>query len=141
MYKIETKTVARLIAGLLLCNISYADDAIYLKSSEPCLVTAYTAPGTEALSEKLKCGEKANLLERQGDFARVRFNGGKTIWINQANVSQQPPAEQEVQRLLAYQKKIEAELTELNKQVKSLSESSEKLIKALIAAEAAKSDK
>jgi len=133
--------LAMLMSGLMLCNICYADEVVYLKSTEPCRVEAYPAPGMEALSEKLKCGEKAELLETRGDYARIQLAGDKIIWINVANASKELPAEVKVQQLLEYQKKIEGEIDRLNKQVERLSESSTKLINALIATEAEKKNK
>jgi len=90
------------------------------------------------LSEKLNCGEKASLLERQGRFVRVQVSENRIVWIADRNIAAEAPAEQEVVRLMEYQKKIEAELASLNDQVSRLSEKSSKLINALIAAEASK---
>ncbi len=135
--KIKTLTVG-LISGWLLINISIAEETVYLRSAEPCRVVAYPAPGTAPLSEKLDCAEKANLLERQDRFARIRMGDEKIVWVADRNITTEVPAEQEVNRLLDYQKQIEAELAILNEQVNRLSETSAKLIKALIAAEANK---
>ena len=138
MRNIKIKTLLRPITGLLLCHFAYADEVIYLKSTEPCRVEAYPAPGTETMPEKLKCGEQASVLERKDDFVRIQLNNGKVIWVSMANTTPSVPAELEVQRLMKYQKQIEAELAGLKKQVTQLSETSTKLINTLIAAEAAK---
>ncbi|GBE08939.1 hypothetical protein BMS3Bbin11_00958 [bacterium BMS3Bbin11] len=138
MHQIMTKFVIGLAAGLLVFNVSVANEVVYLKSAEPCLVTVYPAPDATPLSEKLNCGEKASLLERQGRFVRVQVSENRIVWIADRNIAAEAPAEQEVVRLLEYQKKIEAELASLNDQVSRLSEKSSKLISALIAAEASK---
>ena len=128
----------RLIAGLLLCHFAYADEVIYLRASEPCLVEAYSAPNAEVMPEKLKCGEKARVLERKNNFARIKFKDEKIVWVRVTSTTPRVPAELEVQRLLKYQKQIEAELAGLKKQVKDLGETSTKLINKLIEAEAVK---
>ena len=136
----STKFITGLTTGLLIFNVSIADEVVYLRSTEPCLITAYPAPDAAPLSEKLSCGEKASLLERQGGFVRVQIGEDRIIWIADGNITAEAPAEQEVLRLMDNQKKIEAELASLNDQVNRLSETSSKLIEALIAAEAAKKD-
>lgn len=137
--KIATIITTVLATGLLLLNVSLAEEVVYLKPAEPCKVTVYPAPDVAPLSEKLSCGEKAILLEREGQFARVQMGENIIVWVTDKNITANTPAEYEVLRLLKYQKKIEAELASLNKQVNRLSEKSSKLINALIAAEAAKS--
>ena len=131
----RTKFVARLIVGFLACGNTYAEEIAYLESSEPCRVAVYPAPDGVPLSEKLECGEKVSVLERQGDFARIQLNEDKIVWVEIKNITADVPAEQEVLRLIEYQKKLETELDELNDQVKQLSETSTKLINARIAAE------
>jgi len=138
MHQILTKFAIGLAAGLLILNVSVANEVVYLKSAGPCLVTVYPAPAAAPLSEKLGCGEKASLLERQDRFVRVQVGEDRIVWIADRNITAEAPAEYEVLRLMEYQKKIEAELTSLNDQVSRLSEKSSKLIDALIAAEAAK---
>jgi len=138
MHQISTKFSTGLVAGLLTLNVSIADEVVYLRSTEPCLVTVYPAPDAAPLSEKLSCGEKASLLERQGSFVRVQIGESRIVWIADGNITAEASAEQEVLRLMEYQKKIEAELASLNDQVNRLSETSSKLIEALIAAEAEK---
>lgn len=138
MCKIKIETLIRLITGLLLCHFAYADEVIYLKSSEPCLVETYSAPDGNLLPEKLKCGEEANVLEKKDNFSRIQFNNEKIVWVRVASTSPSAPAELEVQRLMEYQEQIEAELASLKVQVEKLSETSRKLINSLIAAEAAK---
>lgn len=138
MLQTRTKFVARLIVVLLACGNTFAEEVAYLKSSEPCKVAVYPAPDGAALSEKLECGEKVAVLERQGHFARIQINEDKIVWVEMTNITRDVPAEQEVLRLLGHQKKLEAELDELTNQVKQLSETSTKLINALIAAEAEK---
>jgi hypothetical protein len=134
----RTKFVARLIVVFLACGNTYAEEIAYLESSEPCRVAVYPAPDGVPLSEKLQCGEKVSVLEQQGDFARIQLNEDKIVWVEMANITTDVPAEQEVMRLMENQKKLEAELDELNNQVEQLSETSRKLINALIAAEAEK---
>ena len=124
MHNTKSKILVRLLAGLLLCQIAIADDVIYLRSSEPCLVDAYPAPDAGALPKKLKCGEKANVLESRGSFARIELKDDKIVWVRMASTTPSVPAELEVQRLMKYQKQIEAELASLKKQVKQLSETS-----------------
>ena len=138
MRNTKIKTLIRITAGLLLCHFAYADEVIYLKSLEPCQVEAYPAPGADAMPEKLKCSEKASVVEKKDNFARIRLNNEKIVWVNVANTTPSVPAELEVQRLMMYQKQIETELADLKKQVTQLSETSAKLINSLIAAEAAK---
>jgi len=133
-----TKFITGLTTGLLIFNVSIADEVVYLRSTEPCLVTVYPAPDAAPLSEKLSCGEKASLLERQGSFVRVQIGENRIVWMADGNITAEAPAEQEVLRLMDNQKKIEAELANLNDQVNRLSETSSKLIDALIAAEAEK---
>ena len=135
---ISTKFITGLVAGLLIFDVSIAEEVVYLRSAEPCLVSVYPAPDAAPLSEKLSCGEKASLLERQGGFVRIQVGENRIIWIADGNITDEAPAEQEVLHLMEYQKKIEAELASLNDQVNKLSETSSKLIEALIAAEAAK---
>ncbi|MFW2440586.1 MAG: hypothetical protein ACN4GR_14600 [Arenicellales bacterium] len=135
---ISTKFITGLVAGLLIFDVSIAAEVVYLRSTEPCLVSVYPAPDAAPLSEKLSCGEKASLLERQGGFVRIQVGENRIIWIADGNITVEKPAEQEVLHLMEYQKKIEAELASLNDQVNKLSETSSKLIEALIAAEAAK---
>lgn len=138
MHQITIKFATGIVTGLLAFNVSIADEVIYLKSAEPCRIKAYPAPDTAPLSEKLNCGEKASLLERQGRFVRVQISEDRIVWVADRNIAVEAPAEQKVLRLMEYQKKIEAELASLNDQVNRLSETSSKLIEALIAAEAAK---
>ena len=138
MLNTKSTILVRLITGLLLCHFAYADEAIYLKSAEPCLVDAYTAPDADVMPEKLKCGEKASILERKDNFARIQLNNEKIVWVSVASTTPSVPAELEVQRLIKYQEQIEAELASLKKQVTQLSETSTKLINTLIEAEAAK---
>ncbi len=138
MLQTRTKFVASLIVGFLACSYTFAEEVGYLKSSVPCTVVTYSAPDSTPLSEKMQCGEKIAVLERQGHFARVQNNEEKIVWVEIKNITADIPAEQEVLRLIDYQKKLEAELDELNDQVKQLSETSTKLINALIAAEAEK---
>ena len=138
MRNTKTKILFRLITGLLLCHFAYADEVIYLRAVEPCLVEAYTAPGAEVMPEKLKCGEKARVLERKSTFARIKFKDEKIVWVRATSTTARIPAELEVQRLLKYQKQIETELADLKRQVKALSETSTKLINTLIEAEALK---
>lgn len=141
MLQCKLKFVNRLFAGLLVYNVSFAEETVYLKSSEPCLIAVYSAPDSKPLPENSKCGEKAAVLERQGHFARIQLNEDKIVWVENKNITGDVPAELEVLRLMEYQKKIEAELASLNDQVNALSETSEKLINALIAAEAEKKSK
>ncbi len=136
--KIATIITTVLATGLLLLNVSLAEEVVYLKPAEPCKVTVYPAPDVAPLSEKLNCGEKAILLEREGQFARVQMGENIIVWVPEKNLTGATPAEYEVLRLLKYQKKIEAELASLSDQVTRLSENSSKLIEALIAVEAAK---
>ncbi|MGB5280779.1 MAG: hypothetical protein WBM38_12885 [Arenicellales bacterium] len=138
MLNTYSTVLVRLITGLLLCHYAYADEAVYLRSAEPCLVDAYTAPAADVMPEKLKCGEKASVLERKDNFARIQLNNEKIVWVTVANTTPSVPAELEVQRLIKYQEQIEAELASLKKQVTQLSETSTKLINTLIEAEAAK---
>jgi hypothetical protein len=138
MQKVNSKFIFPVVAGLLSCNVSIADEVVYLKSSAPCQVNAYPAPEAQPLSEKLNCGEKVTVLERRGPIIRVRAGEDKVVWVIANDTTSDEPAEVEVRRLTEYQKKIEAELADLNNQVKRLSESSAKLINALMAAEAAK---
>ena len=138
MFQARTKFVARLIVGFLACGNTYAEEFAYLKPSEPCSVVVYPAPDSTPLTEKLQCGDKVAVLERQGDFARIQLNEDKVVWVQMINITTDVPAEQEVLRLMENQKKLEAELDGLNNQVKQLSETSTKLINALIAAEAEK---
>jgi hypothetical protein len=135
MLQTRTKFVAILIVGFLACSVTFAEEVGYLKSSEPCRVVVYSAPDSTPLSEKMQCGEKIVVLERQGNFARIQNNEDKIVWVEIKNITADVPAEQEVLRLIEYQKKLETELDELNDQVKQLSETSTKLINALIAAE------
>lgn len=141
MHQISTIFITGLVVGLLTINVSIADEVVYLRSTEPCLVTVYPAPDAAPLSEKLSCGEKASLLERQGGFVRVQISENSIVWVADGNITAEAPAEQEVLRLMEHQKKIEAELASLNDQVNRLSETSSKLIEALIAAEAEKGKK
>jgi len=127
-----------LVTVSLLLNVSLAEEVVYLKPAKPCKVTVYPAPDVAPLSEKLTCAEKAILLERKGQFARVQMGENIIVWVADKNLTGNTPAEYEVLRLLKYQKKIETELANLNKQVNRLSEKSSKLIDALMAAEAAK---
>lgn len=138
MYYIKIKLVARMLTGLLVYNLSFAEEVVYLKSTEPCQVEAYPAPEAPPLPEKLSCGEKATILERRGPIVRVQIGEDKLVWVVAKNTTLDVPAELEVLRLLDYQKKIEEELAMLNEKVKALSETSKKLISALLAAEAAK---
>ena len=138
MHYIRIKLVIRIFAGLLVYNLSFAEEVVYLKPTEPCLVEAYPAPEASPLPEKLICGEKATILERRGPIVRVQIGKDKVVWVIAKNTTPDVPAELEVVRLMDYQKKIEGELAVLNKKVKALSETSEKLINALIAAEAGK---
>jgi hypothetical protein len=138
MYYIKIKLVARIVAGLLVYNLSFAEEVVYLKSTEPCLVNAYPAPEASPLPEKLNCGEKATILERRGPIVRIQIGEDKVVWVIAKDTTPEAPAELEVLRLMDYQKKIEGELAVLNDKVKALSETSEKLINALIAAEAVK---
>ncbi len=138
MFKITTGVTAVLTTGLLAINVAIAQEVVYLKSAEPCKVTVYPAPDVAPLSEKLNCGEQASLLERQGQFARVQMGENIIVWVPEKNLTGTTPAEHEVLRMLKYQKKIETELDNLNKQVIRLSEKSSKLIEALMAVEAGK---
>ncbi len=138
MFKITAGITAVLTTGLLALNVSIAQELVYLQPAEPCKVTVYPAPDVAPLSEKLNCGEQARLLERQGQFARVQMGENIIVWVSEKNLTGTTPAEYEVLRLLKYQKKIEAELDSLNKQVIRLSEKSSKLIEALMAVEKAK---
>ena len=138
MPKINSNLFFYLIAGLLASSVSFAEEVVYLKSSEPCLVNAYPAPEAAPLPDKLNCGVKVTVLERRGPILRVQMGENKVVWVVEKDTTQDVPAEMEVQRLTEYQKKIEAELEDLNEQVKKLSETSTKLINALMAAEAKK---
>ena len=138
MYNTKIKFVARVVAGLLVYNLSFAEEVVYLKSTEPCVVEAYPAPEASPLPEKLNCDDKATILERRGPILRVQVGADKIVWVIAKNTTPDVPAELEILRLLDYQKKIEGELAVLNDKVKALSETSEKLINALIAAEAEK---
>ena len=140
MTYIKIKLIARILTGLLVYNLSFAEEVVYLKSTEPCLVEAYPAPEASSLPEKLSCGEKATILERRGPIVRVQIGEDKVVWVVAKNTTLDVPAELEVVRLMDYQKKIEGELKVLNDKVKALSETSEKLINALIAAEAEKKE-
>ncbi len=141
MYYIKIKLVARILTGLLVYNLSFAEEVVYLKSAEPCMVEAYPAPEAPPLPEKLNCGERVTILERRGPIVRVQIGEDKVVWVVSKNTTPDVPAELEILRLMDYQKKIEGELAVLNDKVKALSETSEKLINALIAAEAAKNNK
>ncbi|MEA1889816.1 MAG: hypothetical protein U9N50_08570 [Pseudomonadota bacterium] len=136
----QRKSVSRIliILGFLSINASFAEEVVYLKSTEPCLVEAYPAPEAAPLPEKLSCDEKAMLLERRGPIVKIKTGKDKVVWVMGTNTTSDAPAELEVLRLMEYQKKIEAELASLNDQVNRLSETSSKLIDALIAAEAEK---
>jgi hypothetical protein len=138
MRYMKIKFVAGIITGLLVYKLSSAAEIVYLKSMEPCLVEAYPAPEAAPLAEKLSCGEKATVLERRGPSMRVQIGEDKIVWVVAKNTTTEVPAELEVVRLMDYQKKIEGELAVLNEKVNALSETSEKLINALIAAEAGK---
>ena len=138
MPKINSNLFFYLIAGLLASSVSFAEEVVYLKSSEPCLGNAYPAPEAAPLPDKLNCGVKVTVLERRGPILRVQMGENKVVWVVEKDTTQDVPAEMEVQRLTEYQKKIEAELEDLNEQVKKLSETSTKLINALMAAEAKK---
>jgi len=138
IFKVTTIITTVLVTVLLVLNVSLAEEVVYLKPAESCKVTVYPALDVAPLSEKLNCGEKAILLERKGQFARVQMGENIIVWVADKNITGNTPAEYEVLRLLKYQKKIETELASLNDQVNRLSENSSKLIDALIAAEADK---
>ena len=141
MLKINNTSLVPAVAVMLAGNVAIADEVVYLKSSMPCQVDAYPAPEAPPLQEKLNCGQQVTVLERRGPIMRVRIGEDKVIWVVAKDTTTDIPAEVEVQRLTEYQKEIEAELDELNEQVKKLSETSTKLIDALMAAEAAKMNK
>ena len=138
MPKINIKTFFPAVVLMLASSVAMAEEVVYLKSSEPCQVEAYPAPEAPPLAEKYSCGLQATLLERRGPIMKLKIGDDEVIWVVAKDTTKDVPAELEVQRLTAYQKKIEAELDELNEQVKKLSETSAKLINALMAAEAAK---
>jgi hypothetical protein len=135
------KFVTRILTGLLVVNLSFADEVVYLKSSKPCQVQVYPAPEAQPLAETLNCGTRATILERRGPIVKIQVGEGKAVWVIANDTTAEAPAELEVLRLQDYQKKIERELAELNDKVKVLSETSEKLINALLAAEVAKKNK
>jgi hypothetical protein len=139
MYCMKIKIIARITVGLLAYNLSCAADVVYIKSTEPCLVEAYPAPEAPPLAEKLQCGEKVMVLERRGPIVKIQLaEDNNAVWVIAKETTTAVPAELELQRLLNYQKNIEEELAVLNGKIKALTETSEKLINALIAAEAAK---
>lgn len=140
MPKINIKSLFPALVLMLASSAAIAEEVVYLKSSEPCLVEAYPAPEASPLAEKYSCGLKAALLERRGPIMKVKIGDDEVIWVAVKDTTNDVPAELEVQRLTAYQEKIEAELDELNEQVKKLSETSTKLINALMAAEASKAN-
>jgi hypothetical protein len=135
MQNIQFKSLVFIIVTSLAINMAFANDVVYVLPAEPCQIKVYPAPDVAALSEKMSCGTKATLLEQQGDYARVKFSEDMTVWVEKQNLTRAVPAEQEVLRLTEYQKQIESELARLSKQVIKLSESSEKLLNALMAAE------
>ena len=141
MYYMKIKFVARILTGLLVVNLSFAEEVVYLKSSKPCQVEVYPAPEAQPLAEKLNCGARATILERRGPIVKIQIGEDNAVWVIAKDTTVEAPAELEVLRLQEYQKKIERELAELNDKVKALSETSEKLIDALIATEAAKNKK
>ena len=138
MPKINIKNLFPTLVLMLASSAAIAEEVVYLKSSEPCQVEAYPAPEASPLAKKYSCGLKSSLLERRGPIMNVKIGDDEVIWVAVKDTTTDVPAELEVLRLTAYQKKIEAELDQLNEQVKKLSETSTKLINALMAAEAAK---
>ncbi len=138
MYYTKIKFIARMLAGLLVVNLSFAEEVVYLKSSKPCQVEVYPAPEAQPLAEKLNCGTRATILERRGPSIKIQIGKQEAVWVIAKDTTTEAPAELEVLRLQGDQKKIERELAELNEKVKMLSETSEKLINALLAAEVVK---
>ena len=114
-------------SGAALC------ETVYLRSPEPCLVTAYSAPGGKPLPKKLLCEEQVTIVEREGSYLRIRTADDSMVWVDDSSTTDALPAELEVERLQQYQKKIEAEIAALNDQVSRLSSKSEKLLEALLA--------
>ena len=106
MYFMKIKFIAGILTGLLVYNLSFAEEVVYLKSTEPCLVEVYPAPEASPLPEKLSCGEKVTILERRGPIMRVQAGEDKIVWVVAKNTTLDVPAELEVLRLLDYQKKI-----------------------------------
>jgi hypothetical protein len=131
MYQINIKLFIPVLASLFAWNVSFAEEVVYLKSSEPCTVEAYPAPEAPPLPEKLDCDEKATILERRGPIMRIQIGKDKVVWVDAEDTTTDVQPEQKVKRLMDYQKKIEKEYEVLNNKVKSLIESSEKLINAL----------
>ena len=113
-------------------------EMVYLRSPDPCLVPAYTAPGGKPLADKLQCEEQVTILEREGSYLRIRTADNRSVWVDDSSTTDALPAELEVERLQEYQKKIEAEIAVLNDQVNRLSSQSEKLLEALLATQASK---
>lgn len=130
--------VVKYIIFLYMISFSGAalSETVYLRSPEPCLVTAYSAPGGKPLPKKLLCEEQATIIEREGSYLRIRTADDRTVWVDDSSTTDALPAELEVERLEQYQKKIEAEIAALNDQVSRLSSKSEKLLEALLATRA-----
>ena len=124
------------VIGSIMYSAVALSDTVYLRSPEPCLVPAYTAPGGNLLPEKLPCDAKVTIVERQGSYLRVKTSNGRVVWVDDGSTTDEVPADLEVQRLTEYQKKIEAELDVLTEQVNRLSRQSEKLLEALLASKA-----
>ena len=65
--------VSSIVSGLLFCNLAFAEEVVYLKSDVPCTVEAFSAPDSAPSGEKLRCGEKATVLERRGPSVKIQI--------------------------------------------------------------------
>lgn len=108
-----------LIAMMLSSTPAGAEQTVYV--SEEFEITLRTGPGNDnKILSLVRSGKELQLLERGGDWSRVREPGGKEGWVRTRYLTADPPCNTVLERVAEERDRLEARVGELERRLARL---------------------
>lgn len=120
-----------LLLGLLLAFAgSAAAETVYVQDYLRLSVRTSPTSGAESI-EVVATGDALTVIERAGDYIRVRTAKGTEGWVSKAYVSGEQPARMQLEQLRQEYARVEAETERLHSELSAGNERSEAVAKRL----------
>jgi SH3 domain protein len=110
------RPLRRLLLATILCGAFVQAENIYV--TDMLRLDMYpTEEMTGPSMRKLKSGDRMDLLERKGRYARVRIDGGQEGWVKSLYLVEEEPARTRVNKLEQTNVSLEATVKKLRSQL------------------------